>query len=106
MHRDRGGGKLEFDRYLAERRFPTNFDKYTDAAGRVLVDEILRYEKLDEELGRIFAKLSIPFHGLDAKAKREHRTDRRDYRDVYTPEQRDIVAAAFRREIALLGYSF
>ncbi len=107
MLRSRAGGDLSFDQYLAQGRLPVNFGKYTDGAGRLLVDEVLRYENLNEELARVCARLGLPFSGsLDPGAKSEMRTDRRPYREVYTDAQREIVARAFAREIAFFGYTF
>ena len=107
MLRDRAADQLTFERYIAEGKFPTNLDKYTDDEGNLMVDEVIRYEELNEGLGRIFSKLGLPFDGqLGPSAKGEHRRDRRPYQEIYTPAQRETVARVFAREIALFGYTF
>jgi len=107
MINERAGGNLSFDDYLAQGFFPTDFDLYTDEEGRLLVDEVLRYETLNEELARVFAKLGVPFEGdLGVRAKSDYRSDRRPYREVYDDRQREIIARAFAREIEMFGYRF
>ena len=108
MHDAREGGSLSLDEYLARGRFPVNYFRYTDRSGtNVLVDRILRYEKLTTELSEVFAQLHIPFDGtLGVAAKSEYRTDRRPYQEVFNEEQRRIVEKAFAKEIQLHGYRF
>jgi hypothetical protein len=108
MHATRQGGALTLDEYLARRKLPINYLRYTDRSGkRIIVDRVLRYENLNAELAEVFARLSVPFEGaLGVQAKTEYRGDRRPYQDVFTPEQRRIVEAAFAREIELHHYTF
>jgi hypothetical protein len=99
---------LPFDRYLAQKKFPINYLRYTDPSGRrIIVDRVLRYENLMNELAEVFARLNIPFSGtLGVRAKSEYRTDRRPYQQVYTEAQREVVDRAFAREIEMHGYRF
>jgi hypothetical protein len=108
MHAAREGGSLSFDEYLARRRFPMNYFRYTDRSGRkIIVDRVLRYENLTAELREVFAQLKIPFDGtLGVAAKSEYRTDRRQYQQVFNADQRRIVEKAFAKEIELHGYRF
>jgi hypothetical protein len=108
MRLARQGGSLSLDAYLAAGRFPVNYFRYTDPAGeRIIVDRVLRYENLMNDLAEVFAELNIPFEGsLGIRAKSEYRTDRRPYREVFNEEQRAIVERAFAREIELHGYRF
>lgn len=106
MQNAREGGGLTFDEFLNRGDFPVNHPTYTDGTG-VIVDRVVRYERLAAELGEVFAALGIPFTGsLGVHAKSEYRTDRRPYREVYTPAQAAAVGKAFAREITLHGYSF
>lgn len=98
--------ELEFGEYLKRGDFPRGSCIYTDHDGTVLVDRILRYERLEEELGALMAGLGIPFDGLEAAAKSGYRPADRPYRDYYDERGREAVAAAYRRQIELLGYSF
>lgn len=106
MLNHRAGGTLTFDAYLAGNDFAHNLPQYAHA-GRLLVDRVLKYENLTDELRLIFARARIPFTGdLGVRAKGEYRSDRRPYQEVYTPAQRDRVAQLFAAEIALHGYTF
>lgn len=107
MLRHRAGGSLSLDDYLRQGRLAHNLGRYTDAHGAVIVDRVLRYERLREELAEVFAHLGIPFDGaLGVRAKAHYRPDRRPYQEVFTPAQRDEVARRFAAEIALHGYTF
>ncbi|MCE9633965.1 MAG: sulfotransferase family protein [Methylophilales bacterium] len=100
---------MTFERYLANGVFPVNYIRYTepDNPQQIMVNEVLRYEQLTEDLGRTFKQLGIPFSGsLGVNAKSEFRKDKRHYRDIYTTEQAAIVEKAFSQEIAMHGYRF
>jgi hypothetical protein len=102
------GGNLSFERYLSEARLCVDHSLYTDEKNAgIIVDRIIRYEKLVLELSEIFALLDIPFEGsLNVYAKSEYRKDRRHYSEVYTEHQRCIVEKAFAWEIQTFGYDF
>jgi hypothetical protein len=108
MARARHPGNPSFDDYLRRGRFCSSWELYTDQDNAsFLVDEVLRYESLDEELGRVFSRLEVPFEGrLGVRAKSAYRQDRRPYREVYSERQRTLVATAFAREIEQFGYEF
>lgn len=100
------GGKLSFEEYINNRRFPYNYPLYTEG-DVVIVDQILKYETLMDDLSSVFSKLGIPFSGtLGVKAKSEYRKDKTPYQQVYTEEQRKIVEEFFKKEIDLNNYSF
>lgn len=107
MVKHRKDGKLTFDRYLHHEKLCLNYHRYLDADGKVLVDRVLRYENLNEELGEVFQQLGIPFKGtLQNMAKGGYRKERSSYRNEYTPEQRKFIKDVFRVEIDLFGYEF
>ncbi len=108
MAASRAGEALSLDDYLAKGRYPINYFRYTDRSGkRIIVDRVLRYEKLRDELAEVFAHLNIPFDGnLGVRAKSEYRKDRTPYQMVFNEAQRKIVEQAFAREIELHGYIF
>jgi hypothetical protein len=70
-----------------------------------MVDHIGRYGHLAAELDEIWTRLGLPELELP-RAKGQFRGDKRHYRDILTPEERDRIAAVFHREIALLGYEW
>jgi len=108
MARARHGGKPSFDDYLERGQFCNSWELYTDADNQtILVDEVLRFENLNEELTRVFASLGVPFSGsLDVHAKSGFRKDRRPYQEVYTQVQRERIARAFAQEIEKFTYEF
>ncbi len=108
MHVARESGPLSFDEYLARRRFPINYFRYTDRSGKkIIVDRVIRYENLTDELAEVFSQLGIPFDGtLGVSAKSAYRSDRRAYQQVFNESQRRIVEEAFAKEIELHGYQF
>jgi hypothetical protein len=109
MMNARAGGSLTLEGFLQQNNLPLNFAKYTEPTdpARIIVDRVLRYERLTDELGEVFGTLGIPFTGsLGVNAKSEYRTDRRPYCEVYTDKQAQRVATAFAPEIALHGYTY
>lgn len=55
----RSGGALTFDDYLATGDLPVSYPLYTDATGsRIIVDRVLRYERLMQDLGAVFGLLT------------------------------------------------
>jgi len=107
MIKDRTNSELSLDQYLASSENCLNYHLYTDRSLNVLVDKVIKYEKINDELGNIFEKLQVPFDGsLGVKAKSGHRKDKRDYREILSISQKNIITEKFRAEIELHGYTF
>ncbi|MDX1641955.1 MAG: hypothetical protein R3220_09680 [Balneolaceae bacterium] len=107
MRKDRRGGNLSLDEYLEEKNFCVNYWKYCDPSGRILVDKVIRYESLMDELGQVFRDLGVPFDGtLGVRAKSSHRKSKKPYREVFSARQKEIIEKAFRKEIEMHGYAF
>lgn len=87
---------------------PYNYTRYVDPwTDEVLVDKICRYETLEQDLKEVFAHVGLRWPGAVPRvAKTGYRTDRRPYQEVLTDQQRDRIAIACAKEIALLGYRF
>jgi hypothetical protein len=103
----RSSEPLSLDQYLANNHLCFNYPNYCDSKNQVLVDKVLHYENLNQELASIFSKMAMPFKGvLDVFEKSEYRKDRRHYREVFSPSQRKLVADAFQIELDLNGYHF
>ena len=108
MHAYRLGGALSLDQYFARGKLPINYPRYTNPSGsRIIVNRVVRYENLIDELAEIFARLNVPFDGdLGVRKKGHFRTDRTPYQSVFSPQQRQVVEKVFAREIHLHGYRF
>src|SRR2546429_1305409 len=108
MHAYRQAGALSLDQYFARGKFPINYPRYTNPSGsRIIVDRVVRYENLIDDLGEILTRLNVPFDGdLGVRKKGHFRTDRTPYQLVFSPQQRQIVERVFAREIQLHGYRF
>lgn len=107
MVNDRAGGGITIDEYIDKGSFCINYPNYTDSKGIILVDKVIKYESLMDELAHVFDTLGIPFEGtLGVRAKSEHRKDRRPYQEVFTTEQREVIEKAFAKEIEMHGYVF
>lgn len=108
MARERLGRNMDLDAYLDAGLAPVTRLLYRDPEnGQLLVHRVLRFERLDQDLGEVFGRLGVPWKGrLDVHAKAATRGDRRPYQEVFTPAQRDRVAALFAWEIETFGYEF
>jgi hypothetical protein len=96
---------LTLDAYLDNGIFCYNAPFYCDVDGSAIVDRILRYDRLDQELPALFAESGIPFDGLP-NAKGGIRKDRRTYHEVLSTDQKTKIEEAFQKEIHLLNWEF
>ena len=82
----------------------TNWQIYT-IDDRIAVDRVLRFDRLDEELAEVAGKLGIAPLPVLEKAKSGTRA-KRDYRDYYNDETRELVGRWYAREIDAFGFTF
>lgn len=91
---------LSWPEYVSNGRFPNNVNLWTDANGKLLVDRILRYENLDEELLDVARVVGLTrWNGLRQKAKsgfREH--------VLVTQEEKLRIYESFRQSNEHTGY--
>lgn len=105
MLRHRAGGVLSWEDFFARRDFPVNYPLYADRGEALLVDRVVRYERLAEDLGAVFHELGVPWYGtLGVQAKGEYRTDRSHPAETLTTAQIEAVANIFAPEIRMHGY--
>lgn len=74
--------------------------------GEIVADRLLRFENLAEELEEVRRHVGISEPLEMPRAKGGTRTDKRPYRDVFTPEQAELVRARFSQQTNPLGYHF
>lgn len=84
------GSKYSWEEYIERGYFPVDSISYTDAKNNLLVDNIIKYEALSEELPKICQRLGFEFPQVLTQAKKGGRKQV----DV-TPAQRGIIYDAF-----------
>jgi hypothetical protein len=93
---DRPGAPQDWDAYLAQRRFPVDVERYTDASGALIVDRVFRYEDLPGALAEIERRVGTSFGPLTANEKSGYRHGVPTFDEVNAnPEQRRVIMDAF-----------
>jgi hypothetical protein len=94
-----------FEDFLRNKRisYIPNFDLYSEH-DRVCVDRVGQYETLAQDFAAILGELGLA-GAVDLP--RTNASERlADYRELYTPPTKALVADWYRREIDFLGYEF
>ena len=91
--------KVTIDRFLEDNLVQlSDMEIYTNN-GSVVADDIFLYEEMDDAISNLENRLgfSIPLETI--KAKTGYRKNRKSYDQVFTNEQLEKIAAAFKFEI-------
>lgn len=106
MEKSRRDKALSIDDFMLEEKIGYSWPLYADpATNKPMVDEIIRYENLNEDLGKLFSKLGIPWtEYLTVTAKGEYRQDKSSFEKQLTREQIDYLSLRFESEIEWFGY--
>jgi hypothetical protein len=108
MLNHRQGGMLSIDHFFDSGMYKKayNIKYYTDKNGKVIVDKILKFENLHEELQSVFNMLEIDFStGLNENEKGNYKKYRNiSYHDVFTPGQIALITFYYDEEFSLWGY--
>lgn len=109
---EQGGGFADFVRHchepvIVERGVRYSFafnqvDYVSDAAGKLLVDFVGRFENWEADARSVFTRLGLPVGPWPRHNPSRHA----HYSTYYTPELADIVAQRYARDIAAFGYTF
>jgi hypothetical protein len=83
----------------------SNYHIYADTSG-VIVDRVIRYEHLVDELDALRARLRLPEPIELPRAKGAHRPPDVHYSALVGPAEREIIDRVCAREIALFDYRF
>jgi hypothetical protein len=97
--------QIPFEQWVREGRWSGSHFNYYTIGGKVVADEVLRYESLADDLARFFERLGIADPPVLPHAKGGFRK-KEDYRSVHTAYTRRRVEEEFHREIAEFHYSF
>lgn len=95
-----------WESYCAAGRFPVDAAKYherRDGRPHLLVDHVLRYERLATDLPALLADHGIAGFSLRARAKSDYSRNVVVTPAQVTPDQRRKIAAAFAETLALTG---
>ena len=95
---------MSFEDYVKNRTVLGSFQQHdyvTNENGKVMVDFLGRYERLEQDFAAACDRI-----GIAPRLPHLNKSDRNSYQIYYTPETRDIVATLCRRDIELFGYSF
>jgi hypothetical protein len=108
MLNHRSGKTLNFEHFVSSSDHAHNFPLYTSFGTKdVLVDRILKYDQLNDELSEVFGALGVPFEGkLTTFSKANYRTDKTPYQDYYNSRTKDIIREKFKHEIELMKFDF
>jgi hypothetical protein len=93
-----------FDEYLQWRvncDLNLQVDYLTDLDGSILVDDLLRFERLSEDFSRLSKRL-----GITAKMFHENRSKDSGYQSSYSEFGRKLVERHFAEDIERFGYTF
>lgn len=95
------GGFEEYLRMELNRGYPTQMASLADRQGRLLVDFVGRFERLEEDFATICQKL-----GIAGRLGHRNGSVHAPYQEMYTPVTRELVARYFAPDIEQFGYEF
>ncbi|MEA1989603.1 MAG: sulfotransferase family 2 domain-containing protein, partial [Pseudomonadota bacterium] len=81
--------------------FIPQLDWITDKEGNIIVDEVIRFENLEQEFHDVMKKLSLNLYLPHVNS-----TKRGSYRDYYDEETAEIVRSWFMRDIEYFKYTY
>lgn len=86
---------------LAWRHFMPQWYFICERQGEVAVNELLRFERLKDDLPALMARL-----GIDRPIDRANATEREPYQRYFDSETREIVGSIYKDDISMFGYRF
>jgi hypothetical protein len=95
-----------WDEYCREGRFPVDVGKYTErrnGALRLLVDRVIRYDRLEQELAEVMETVGVSDFKLRTRAKSNYRARTLVRREDVTPQQKALIQAAFQPTLDATG---
>lgn len=87
--------------YDQPKMFMPQTDWIADKNGRILVDEIIHFENLDDEFNKLMQKL-----GKHARLPHLNKSRHGDYREYYDEATAEIVRNWFKKDIINFRYEF
>ncbi len=100
---DKSNGRCQsLDDFFSRQSFDSNYDMYA-VNDQIVVDRIIRYDRLDEELREVCAHLGIEFDGWMPRSKSVYPGERKGWRDLLNAEQIERVCWEFAREYRVMA---
>jgi hypothetical protein len=99
---------MSLDEYVRSRASNPmkNYRKYT-VDGRIVVDRVILFENLVEELKEVLKTIGIDTSDFSIpRAKSGVRKDKRHYRELLSPESAEQIRRDYAGEIEAFGYEF
>ena len=104
-----GSAPLDLDTFINGgilESFATSCRSIYSDQDRILVKKLYRYENLEETIRKIFNDLNLTGNPQLPRAKSNLRTDKRSYRDILSPDQKNKIESIFAQEIEWGKYQF
>lgn len=98
------GKQFSWSEYIELSNFPVDEEKYTDRQGNLMVNKIIFYENLNDDLNNILKELGIPFDSIRSLAKSNYRRGSQKPPD-FSPSHQNIIYDAFEGSNIHTGYS-
>lgn len=105
-HNPEGAYRSSWQQFCDDGSFPIDIDKYSEVVdGRrvLLVNRVLRYERLAMDLPDLLARLGLPQFELVSRAKSGYSANRLISREDVSVAQAAVIQAAFAETGALTG---
>ena len=83
----------------------SDFERYSHD-GRVAVDHVIQYDRLQTELPELVERLGLPDALELPRAKSGFRTVKKPYDEIISSAERVLIDEQFQREIDYFGYRF
>lgn len=100
------GGFGEFLRYLEWKNRVMGIQQctwVTDLKGRIIVDDLIRFEAINERFPQILQRLGID---EETALPRQNETAHEDYQIYYSAKDRERASRLFARDLDMFGYEF
>jgi len=102
-----GKDKCTLGEFISQNTLESSdYTKYS-IDGKIVVDKVYKYEDLKESLIDIQTRLNL-YDKIDIsniKAKSTYRKDKRNFDDILSDEEKEVIRRVFHKEITEIGYN-
>ena len=94
-------GFEDYLKYEFRRRVTTQLEMISDRRGKIIVDYVGRFERLETDFADVCQRL-----GIESQIMHKNQSQHEPYENYYNDHTRRLVADYFAREIEYFGYDF